>query len=128
MITGTLKNQVDQIWTACWNNGISNPLTVIEQLTYLLFIKRLDDLHTAREKRANRLARSIVEPVFGPDQQSMRWSKFRHYEPQRMFETVRDAVFPFIKNLHDDANSSYARHMKDAVFMVPTPALLADIV
>ncbi len=128
MITGTLKNQVDRIWTACWNNGISNPLTVIEQISYLLFIKRLDELHTVREKKANRLSQPIEDPIFGPDGQHMRWSKFKHFESQRMFVVVRDEAFPFIKNLHGDADSSYARHMKDAVFMVPTPALLADMV
>lgn len=128
MITGTLKNQVDRIWTACWNNGISNPLTVIEQISYLLFIKRLDELHTVREYKANRLGRPIEDPIFGPDEQDMRWSKFRDYDAERMYKVVRDRAFPFIKNLHGDEDSSYARHMKDAVFMVPKASLLTDMV
>lgn len=68
MITGTLKRQVDQIWQTFWSSGISNPLTIIEQLSYLLFIRRLDDLQTAMEKKANRLGELLLDPVFGPDE------------------------------------------------------------
>ena len=132
MITGPLKNKVDRVWTTFWNNGISNPLTVIEQLSYLLFIRRLDEVHTAREKRATRLDRSLDDPIFGPDQQDLRWSRFKHFEAERMYQVVSQEVFPFIKSLHGDGTgesaSSYARHMKDAVFMVPSPAVLASVV
>ncbi len=99
MITGELKSKVDRIWDTMWSGGISNPLSVIEQLTYLLFIKRLDELHTLKEAKAARTGKPIEEPVFGADQDSLRWSRFREAAPEQMFETVRDGVFPFIKNL-----------------------------
>jgi len=82
-----------------WSGGISNPLTVIEQLTYLLFVKRLDELHTLAESRASRLRKPIEEAVFTGDEENLRWSRFRDLAPEQMFETVRDKVFPFIKTL-----------------------------
>jgi type I restriction enzyme M protein len=69
MITGEIKSKVDRLWTTFWNNGISNPLSVIEQISYLLFIKRLDDLELAKEKRANRLNQPITNPLFATQQQ-----------------------------------------------------------
>ena len=130
MITGEIKNQVDRIWDAFWSGGISNPMEVIEQMTYLLFIKRLDELHTLREKKAHRLNRSIEKPVFGPDQQTLRWSVFTKLgDPQALFNTIADQVFPFIKTLGGgDNDSTYSGHMKDARFTIPTPALLAKVV
>lgn len=127
MITGELKSQVDRIWDAFWSGGIANPIEVIEQITYLLFIKRLDDLHTAQEKKAVRLKQPIEKAVFTPDKQHLRWSSFKNEEPRRMFEIVADVVFPFIRNLGGEG-STYARHMRDARFTIPTPALLARVV
>lgn len=75
MITGELKSQVDRVWDAFASGGISNPLEVIEQITYLLFIKRLDELHTAKEKKANMIGAPIAEPIFEEDQYEMRWSR-----------------------------------------------------
>src|ERR1700716_1968373 len=98
MLTGDIKNQVDRIWDAFWSGGISNPLEVIEQMTYLLFIKRLDELHTGKEKKASRLKRPIEAPVFGPKQQALRWSVFRQMgDAKAMYHVVADKVFPFIK-------------------------------
>ena len=130
MITGEIKNQVDRIWDAFWSGGISNPMEVIEQMTYLLFIKRLDELHTVREKKANRLNRPIDKPIFGPDQQNLRWSVFRQLgDAQALYDTVADQVFPFIKTLGGgEADSTYSAHMKDARFTIPNPALLAKVV
>lgn len=129
MITGTIKNQVDRIWDAFWSGGISNPMEVIEQMTYLLFIKRLDELHTVQEKKANRLKRPIERPVFTPDQQHLRWSSFRQLgDPAELYRVVAEEVFPFIKNLGGAGDSTYATHMKDARFTIPTPALLARVV
>lgn len=132
MITGSIKNQVDKLWTTFWNNGISNPLSVIEQISYLLFLKRLDDLHTAREKRANRLDEAIKDPIFGEDEQHLRWRNFRHRDPEEMFEIVSQEAFPFIKELHGDPEadgaSSYANHMQDAVFLIPDANLLSSAV
>lgn len=128
MVTGTLKSQVDRVWDAFWSGGISNPLTVIEQITYLLFAKRLDELHTVRERKANRLGKPIDDPIFSAEQQPLRWSQFKDREAGEMYELFRDEVFPFIKNLHEGRESAYSRFMKDAVFVIPTPNLLQRVV
>ncbi len=94
MITGELKSKVDRICDTMWSGGISNPLSVIEQLTYLLFIKRLDELHTLRERKAARTGRPIREPVFTTRQNALRWSRFKQLAPEPMFETVRDRCSP----------------------------------
>ena len=99
MITGALKSKVDSIWNTMWSGGISNPLSVIEQLTYLLFIKRLDELHTLKERKAVRTGKPIEAPIFTAKQDNLRWSRFKDAAPEQMFETVRDEVFPFIKTL-----------------------------
>ena len=128
MITGTIKSQVDRIWDAFWSGGISNPLEVIEQMTYLLFIKRLDEIHSVREKKAARLGKFIEEPVFGPAQQNLRWSVFKQLgDAATLYDVVANQVFPFIKTL-GEADSTYATHMKDARFTIPSPALLAKVV
>lgn len=134
MITGELKSKVNRIWDTMWSGGISNPLSVIEQLTYLLFIKRLDELHTLREHRASRTGKPIKEPIFGPKQDHLRWSRFKETAPEKMFATVKDEVFPFIKALgsndgaEEEGNSTYSHHMKDAIFMMPTSRVLANVV
>ncbi|MFV8751721.1 type I restriction-modification system subunit M [Nannocystaceae bacterium ST9] len=129
MITGALKQQVDKLWTTFWTGGISNPLSVIEQITYLLFMRLLDETHTLAENKAKRTKQPIARPIFGAEQQHLRWSALQQVtDPRQLFERVRDEVFPFLKNLHgDDSESSYARHMRDAVFMVPSPQLLRDV-
>ena len=124
MITGALKSQVDRVWDAFWSGGISNPLSVIEQITYLLFARRLDELHTAKEAQANLLGTAIEQPIFSKSQQHLRWSRFKDFESEKMYLVFRDEVFPFIKNLHQDEQSAYSRFMKDAVFIMPTPSLL----
>ncbi len=134
MITGELRSKVDRIWDTMWSGGISNPLSVIEQLTYLLFIKRLDELHTLREHKAARTGMLIEDPVFTDEQDHLRWSRFKEAAPELMFETVRDGVFPFIKSLGDngqsdgEGGSTYTHHMKDALFMMPTARVLANVV
>ena len=127
MITGPIKNQVDQIWNTFWCGGVSNPLSVIEQITYLLFAKRLDDLHTAKEKQANLLNEIIDNPIFEPHQSDLRWSRFKDFDPERKFAVFKDQVFPFIKSLNGRAGSAYTRFMKDAVFIIPNPALLDKV-
>jgi type I restriction enzyme M protein len=134
MITGELKSKVDRIWDTMWSGGISNPLSVIEQLTYLLFIKRLDELHTLRERKAARTGKPIEEPIFEAGQDHLRWSQFKETTPEKMFVTVKDEVFPFIKTLgnnggaEEEGDSTYSHHMKDAIFMMPTPRVLANVV
>ncbi len=129
-MTGTLKSQIDQIWNAFWSGGIANPMEVIEQMTYLLFIRRLDELQTVKEKKANRLKQPVEGPIFGPKQQDLRWSVFRQLgDPTALYQTVSEKVFPFIKTLGSEGGSStYAAHMKDARFTIPTPALLTKVV
>src|SRR5437016_10345066 len=135
MITGTIRGQIDAIWDAFWSGGISNPLEIIEQITYLLFLKRLDDLHTLEENKAARLKiRKLERRVFpagedpkGRDYEDFRWSRFKHFEAKEMFAVVNDHVFPFLRTLAGD-DSTYAHHMKDARFTIPTPALLAKVV
>lgn len=136
MITGELKSKVDKVWDAFWSGGISNGLTVIEQITYLLFVRRLDELHTAREKKANLLKKPIEEPIFldCDEEQSLRWSRFKDLgSPEKMYELFRDRVFPFIKETLSKRKSNgnegaYAKFMKDAVFVIPTPSLFARVV
>ena len=125
MITGELKSKIDRVWDAFWSGGISNPLEVIEQITYLLFIRRLDDLQTLAEKKAHRTGKQSRASIFGPDQQDLRWSRFKNDEPAVMYKTVADEVFPFLRTLGGDG-STYSEHMKDARFTIPTPALLSQ--
>lgn len=129
MLTGEIRNQVDQVWNTFWTGGISNPMEVIEQFTYLLFIKRLDELHTARENRANRLGEPIENPIFAPDQQALRWSNFKNREPRQMYDVVVNNVFPFMKTMGGDT-STFTAHMRDARFTLPPEkaGLLARVV
>jgi type I restriction enzyme M protein len=129
MITGELKSQVDRVWDAFWTGGISNPLTVIEQITYLLFIRRLDELQTHEEKKANIAGIPIKKAYFTEEQQDLRWSRFRDKDPEAMFAlfTRPDGVFDYMKNI-GDRGSIFGEHMKGATFMIPTPRLLDQVV
>lgn len=126
MITGELKSKVDRVWDAFWSGGIANPLEVIEQITYLLFVRRLDDLETLAEKKA-RVTGKPEGLRFGTDQQELRWSRFKNEEPAVMFATVAEKVFPFLRALGGDG-STYAQHMEGARFTIPTPQLLSRVV
>ncbi|GLP78603.1 type I restriction-modification system subunit M [Mycobacterium antarcticum] len=126
MITGELKSKVDRVWDAFWSGGISNPLEVIEQITYLLFIRRLDDLETLAEKKS-RVTGRADGLRFGPDEQELRWSRFKNEEPAVMFATLGERVFPFLRALGGDG-STYGEHMKDARFTIPTAQLLSRVV
>ncbi|MEO8899941.1 MAG: class I SAM-dependent DNA methyltransferase [Polyangiaceae bacterium] len=134
MITGELRSKVDKIWDAFWSGGISNPLEVMEQITYLLFLRRLDDLHTLEENKAVTLKKPIANRVFpagkdddGCSYEDMRWSRFKNADSGRMFTIVDRHVFPFLRSLGGDG-STYAHHMKDARFTIPTPSLLEKVV
>ncbi|OKH12302.1 type I restriction-modification system subunit M [[Limnothrix rosea] IAM M-220] len=127
MITGELKSKVDKLWDTFWSGGISNPLSVIEQISYLLFIKRLDELELAKERKAQRLGGEVKDPSFTPEQQGYRWSNFRHLEAQEMIKIVRDHAFPMIKELGKEGGA-YAAHMKDATFMIANASLLSTVV
>lgn len=139
MLTGEIRSQIDRIWDAFWSGGIANPLEVIEQITYLMFIRRLDDLHTLEENKANRLKQPMARRVFpegedakGRSYEDYRWSRFKHVAPADMYVLVGEHLFPYlrtdlVRQLGND-DSTYAQHMKDARFTIPTPALLAKVV
>ncbi|WP_028537354.1 class I SAM-dependent DNA methyltransferase [Paenibacillus sp. J14] len=127
MITGELRQKVDRIWETFWTGGITNPLSVIEQFTYLLFIKGLDEAETRKENESVLLSLPFTG-LFPSDKQHLRWSQFKLFDPQRMYDVVSNEVFPFIKTLHGDKDSAYAKYMGDAIFMIPTPNMLVRIV
>jgi type I restriction enzyme M protein len=134
MLTGEIRNKVDQIWNAFWSGGVSNPLSVIEQITYLLFIKRLDDLHTLEESKAETLGLEMERRIFpegkddkGRAYEDMRWSRFKNFEAREMMEVVDEHVFPFLRQLGEEG-SSYGKHMKDARLGFSSPSLLSKVV
>jgi type I restriction enzyme M protein len=134
MLTGEIRNQVDRIWNEFATGGLSNPLEVIEQITYLLFLKRLDDLQTLEESKAARLGQPIERRIFpegkdpkGRSYEDLRWSRFKNFAPAEMFDVIGEHVFPFLRNLGGDG-STYAHHMKDARFTIPKASLLAKVV
>jgi type I restriction enzyme M protein len=124
LITGELKNKIDRLWDSFWSGGISNPLTVIEQITYLLFIRRLDDAEKLEEKKAARTGRKH-ESIF--TEETLRWSVFKNFGAQQMFDNMVEKVFPFIKRMGEE-NDTFTKYMKDAVFMIQKPSLLAEAV
>jgi len=134
MLVGEIRNQVDGIWDDFWSGGVSNPLSVMEQLTYLLFIKRLDELQSVEERKAEALKKPIERRIFpegidddGEPYDNLRWSRFKGMEPREMYRIVDRHVFPFIRE-KVAAEGAVARHMREARFAIPTPALLAKVV
>ena len=137
MAADQFKSQVDRAWNAFWSNGMANPMEVIEEVTYPLFIKGLDEFQTLAENKANTLGTPIANPVFpqGMDDtgrrprsySDLRWSHFKNFSSEEMFEVVGQDVFPFIQRLGEEG-SSYAAGMKDARFTIPTRELLVKAV
>ena len=134
MLTGELKSQVDKVWNSFWTGGISNPLEIIEQITYLLFLRRLDDLQTLEENKSARLGKPMEKRFFpeGADSKSckyedMRWSRLKNMSPQDMFNVVNDHVFPFLRDIGGDG-STYSKQMQGARFTIPTPLLLTTAI
>lgn len=139
MVTGELKSQVDKIWTTFWTGGISNPLTVIEQFTFLLFLRRLDENQQLQEKKANMLGTVLASASFTPEQARFRWHSFVNKDPETMFDLFTkpqvDAdnltVFEHMKQLDSKVGQDagiFTQYMKDATFMIPTPKLLDQVV
>ena len=131
MINGDLKAKVDRVWEAFWTGGMSNGLQAIEQITYLLFIRRLDDLQTLKENKSRTLGLEIEDPIFSESQSNLRWSTFKHFDAQNLFNVVRDGVFPFLKEYAakvDGDGSTYSEQLKDAQFNIPTASLLTKVV
>jgi type I restriction enzyme M protein len=134
LITGTVRNQIDSVWDAFWLGGISNPIEVIEQITYLLFLKRLDENQLLEERRASDLGQPMRRTYFpegnddaGQPYSDMRWSRFKNFVPQQMFDVLDKRVFPFLRTVGGD-QTSFFRHMEDARFTIPTPNLLHRVV
>lgn len=130
MITGVIKNKIDNIWTIIWAGGITNPITVIEQLTYLMFIHDLDVKELETERLEN-LTHTKMERIFPqtPAGQALRWHNFKDKNAVEIFATLKDRVFPFIKNeLGKDEQSAFSRYMSDALFLFPTPQIVERVV
>jgi type I restriction enzyme M protein len=134
VITGDIKAKIDRVWDVFWTGGISNPTDVIEQITYLLFVRRLDDLHTAALQRAQVLGQPITGAIFpegtdehGRDWNDLRWSVFRNFDPDRMYEVVGKRVFPFLQTLGVDG-STFSQHMEHARLTVPNAYMLDKVV
>lgn len=130
MITGVIKNKIDNIWTIIWAGGITNPITVIEQLTYLMFIHDLDVKELETEQLEN-LTHTKMERIFPqtPAGQALRWHNFKDKNAAEIFATLKDHVFPFIKNeLGKDEQSAFSRYMSDALFLFPTPQIVERVV
>ena len=141
MVTGELKNKVDSIWDTIWTGGITSPITVLEQITYLMFMKLLDDNQLKAEAGANALGIQLKKKVFGDgicvisenphvetEYRNLRWNVFHNFEPGAMFTNVQNYVFPFIKQIGDGKDTAFSRYMKDTVFLIPTPKVLAKVV
>src|SRR5690625_3972505 len=128
MFTGELKNKVDKIWETLWTAGISNPLTVIEQLTYLLFIRGLDEQQTREERKGERTGKPIKNPTFSDEREYLIPNHLKQMDPEAMFEMIRDEVFPFIKELGGKNGNTYRKHMEGAMFLFPKPSTLARVV
>ncbi|MDD7193413.1 MAG: class I SAM-dependent DNA methyltransferase [Clostridiaceae bacterium] len=136
MITGELKNKIDSLWDIFAAGGIVNPLDVIEQITYLMFIRDLDDSDNMRAKESAMLGLPY-ESIFSETVQigertvegnQLKWSVFHDFPAGKMYSVMQEMVFPFIKSLHSDKNSAYSKYMDDAIFKIPTPLLLSKVV
>ena len=140
MITGEIKNRIDAIWDTYWVGGITNPMSVLEQMTYLFFMKMIDDAQLKKEAEANILGVQIANPTFkdglwhNPETDNdvpynaLRWHVFKNMEATQMFNTIRNDAFAFIKNLNEGKSSAYSRFMRDAVFLIQNPRTLTKIV
>lgn len=141
MITGELKNKVDSIWDTIWTGGITSPITVLEQITYLMFMKLLDDNQLKAEANANVLGVPLKNKVFGDgicvisenprvetEYKNLRWSEFHNWEPGEMLNNIQTYVFPFIKTIGEGKDTAFSRYMKDTVFLIPTAKVLAKVV
>ncbi|MBL7495661.1 SAM-dependent DNA methyltransferase [Frankia sp. CNm7] len=128
MLTGDLRSRIDRVWDAFWSGGISNPLEVIEQITYLMFIRRLDGIQAGKENKARRTGQPIENPIYSASTQDLRWSRFKALgSPEATFALVRDQVFPWLRDLGGEG-STYSHHMAGARFTIPTANLLAKVI
>jgi len=126
MLDPEMKSKIKKLWNAFWSGGLSNPLPAIEQISYLIFMKRLDDLDTHHKMAAQTRGQKYKSIFEG--RENCRWSNWKHLSAEDMFKQVSDVVFPFIKKLHNGADVLYSKYMKDATFMIPKPSLLQEAV
>jgi type I restriction enzyme M protein len=133
MITGTLKNNIDRLWESFWTGGITNPLTVIEQISYLMFMRLLDMRETREERKANRtgqmemLRQDRTRSIFADDKQHLRWQNVKQLGGEEMLTVIRDEVFPHFKKVAGEA-TTFGRYIESAQFMIQTPNLLVQAV
>lgn len=129
MLTGEIRNKVDRIWSDIWAGGIANPIIVIEQLTYLMFIRSLDEKELENES-FEALTGEATTKVFPLDEdgQAMRWSKFKTKDSRIIYDIVGTKVFPFIKEMNGENTSAFSRYMQDAMFLIPIPQILQKII
>jgi type I restriction enzyme M protein len=133
MITGELKSRIDKLWSEFWTGGIANPLTVIEQITFLMFTRLLDIVETRNEKKASRTGKPFKR-IFADDQQELRWSNFKHLGSDLMLPLLRDKVFPHFKSIAelDTADgaqqTTFNEYFKDAQLMIQKPTLLVSAI
>ena len=141
MITGEMKTKVDSIWDTIWTGGITSPITVLEQITYLMFMKLLDDNQLKAEANANLLGVPLKYKVFQDgmcvisenprvetEYKNLRWNVFHNFEPGEMLTNIQTYVFPFIKTIGEGKDTAFSRYMKDTVFLIPTAKVLAKVV
>jgi len=126
-ITGNLKSRIDKLWEEFWTGGITNPLTVIEQISFLMFARMLDIREGLSEKKAARLGKGKVKMLFSEDQQHLRWSRLKNLPGEKMLGLVRDAVFPHFKTL-GNSGSTFSEYMADAQLLIQKPSLLVSAV
>ena len=126
MLTGELKNKIDAIWEMFWTGGVVNPLDVVEQMTYLMFIHDLDEAD-AKKAKSSLMLELPYKSIFDGHEQ-YKWSVFRDLSAEKIYELMQTEIFPFIKNLHSGKESTYSKYMADAIFKIPTPQLLSKII
>lgn len=122
-----IQSKIDKVWEIFWTGGITNPITVIEQITYLLFMKDLDDKEIRKEKDSQLLGISF-DRIFDDEHQDCRWSKFKNLSAAKMYEIVSNKAFPFIKEMHPSKDSAFSRYMANAMFVIPTALVLEKVV
>ena len=135
MITGEIKNRIDSIWDTFWTGGITNSITILEQMTYLFFMKMLDDAQRTKEANANVMGVAVKDPTFkegnwhNPETDkevpynSLRWNTFKNMEAEQMYRTISKDVFIFIKNLNEGRESAYGKFMTNATFLIQSPRM-----
>lgn len=126
MLNATLKSSIGRLWDKFWSGGISNPLTAIEQISYLLFMKRLDEMDIKKRQDAD-FTGEAYKLLFGDDKENLRWSHFRQMEGGEMLTHIQTKVFPFLKTIGKE-ESPFAKHMGNAVFIISKPSLLVEAV